>query len=76
MTAGKTTSEEAVVRALASRGELTGAEIVAATGLGRSTVGKALAALEHARMARRRPGGREAGRPGHDDTGRVRPEGP
>lgn len=62
MTAGKTTSEETVVKALTSHGELTGAEIAAATGLGRSTVAKTLAALERAGMARRAPGGREAGR--------------
>lgn len=62
MTAGKTTSEETVVKALTSHGELTGAEIAAATGLGRSTVAKTLGALERAGMARRAPGGREAGR--------------
>jgi hypothetical protein len=62
MTAAKPTSEEAVVKALASQGELTSAEIAAATGLGRSTVGKTLAALERAGMARRHSGGRESGR--------------
>lgn len=62
MTAGKTTSEETVVKALTSHGELTGAEIAAATGLGRSTVAKTLTALEPAGMAHRTPGGRDAGR--------------
>ena len=62
MNAGQMTSEEAVVKALASHRELTGAEIAAAAELGRSTVAKALAALERAGMARRSPGGREAGR--------------
>jgi DNA-binding transcriptional ArsR family regulator len=62
MTATKTTSEEAVVKALASQGEITSAEIATATGLGRSTVGKTLASLERAGMARRNPGGRERGR--------------
>jgi DNA-binding MarR family transcriptional regulator len=38
MTAAKLTSEEAVIKALASQGELTSAEIATATGLGRSTV--------------------------------------
>jgi hypothetical protein len=38
MTAAKPSSEEAVVKALASEGELTPAEIAATTGLGRSTV--------------------------------------
>lgn len=62
MTAAKATSEEAVIKALASQGELTIAEIAATTGLGRSTVGKTLASLERAGMARRHPGGREGGR--------------
>jgi DNA-binding transcriptional ArsR family regulator len=62
MTATTPTSQEAVVKALASRGELTNAEIATATGLGRSTVGKTLAALEQAGMARRNPGGHEGGR--------------
>ena len=62
MTAGKPSSEEAVIRALASQGELTNAEIAAATGLGRSTVGKTLAGLERAGMARRSRGRREGGR--------------
>jgi biotin operon repressor len=62
MTGGKTRSEEAVAKTLASRGDLTGAEIAGATGLGRSTVGKTLAALEQVGMARRSPGGRKAGR--------------
>jgi DNA-binding IclR family transcriptional regulator len=63
MTSTSPTSKEAVVKTLASRGELTVAEIAAATGLGRSTIGKTLAALERAGMARRSPGGREGGRP-------------
>jgi DNA-binding IclR family transcriptional regulator len=62
MTSTKPTSEEAVVKLLASREELTGPEIAAATGLGRSTVGKTLAALERMGMARRSAGGREGRR--------------
>jgi biotin operon repressor len=62
MTAAKPTSEEAVVKALASQGELTSAEIATATGLGRSTVAKTLAGLERSGMTRRIPGGREGGR--------------
>src|SRR5688572_25072629 len=62
MTARKATSEEAVIKALASQGELTNAEIATATELGRSTVGKTLAALERAGVAHRSPGGREGGR--------------
>ena len=88
MTAAKPTSEEVVVTALASQGELTNAEIATATGLGRSTVGKTLAALERAGMARRSPGGREGGRrlpdrwsigssddrsPAEKSAGRLRP---
>jgi Sugar-specific transcriptional regulator TrmB len=88
MIAAKPTSEEVVVTALASQGELTNAEIATATGLGRSTVGKTLAALERAGMARRSPSGREGGRrlpdrwsvgssdepsPPGSPTGRLRP---
>jgi len=88
MTAAKPTSEEVVVTALASQGELTNAEIATTTGLGRSTVGKTLAALERAGMARRSPGGRDGGRrlpdrwsvgasdepsPPGSSTGRLRP---
>ena len=62
MSPAKGTSEEAVAKALASGTEMTGAEISTATGLGRSTVGKALAALEHAGMVRRHPGGRDGRR--------------
>jgi DNA-binding transcriptional ArsR family regulator len=62
MTAAKPTSEETVVKALASKGELTIAEIAAATGLGRSTIAKTLAALERSGMARRSPGGRDGRR--------------
>ena len=61
MTAAKLTSEEAVIRALASEGELISAEI-ATTGLGRSTVTKTLGALERDGMTRRNPGGREGRR--------------
>jgi len=62
MTSSKPTSEEAVTKLLASRGELTASEIATATGLGRSTVGKTLAALERAGIAHRKPGGREGRR--------------
>jgi DNA-binding transcriptional ArsR family regulator len=51
MTSTKHTSEELVVKTLASRGELTIAEIASAAGLGRSTVGATLAVLERARTA-------------------------
>lgn len=62
MSAVKPSSEEALAKALASQGELTNAEIATATGRGRSTVGKTLAALERAGIARRHPGGREGRR--------------
>jgi DNA-binding transcriptional ArsR family regulator len=62
MTATKSSSEEAVIKALASRGELTVTEIAATTGLGRSTVAKRLAGLERAGLARRSTGGRQGGR--------------
>jgi DNA-binding GntR family transcriptional regulator len=54
MSAGKPTNEEAVAKALASGTEMTGAEIATAAGLGRSTVGKALAALEREPTVSRR----------------------
>ena len=59
MSAAKPTSQEAAAKALASGNEMSGAEIAAATGLGRSTVGKALVALERAGVVRRHPGGRD-----------------
>ena len=62
MTPAKPTTEGAVVKALTSGSELTTAEIGAATGLARSTVGKALVALEHSGTVRRDPGGRDARR--------------
>jgi predicted ArsR family transcriptional regulator len=83
MTSTKPTSEEMVVKTLASRGELTITEIAAAIGLGRSTVGKTLTALERTGMARRSAGGREGGRrlpdrwslatPGEQPARRLRP---
>ena len=62
MTAAKLTSEEAVIKALASEGELTSAEIATASGLGRPTVTRALGALEREGMTRRNRGGREGRR--------------
>jgi DNA-binding MarR family transcriptional regulator len=62
VTRAKPTTEGAVVKALAPESELTTAEIVAATGLARSTVGKALVALAHSGMVRRHPGGRDGRR--------------
>ncbi|MGH2947557.1 MAG: MarR family transcriptional regulator [Solirubrobacteraceae bacterium] len=62
MSAAKPSSEEAVAKALASGDELTGAEIATAIGLGRSTVGKALAALERDGTVRRRRGERDGRR--------------
>jgi hypothetical protein len=62
VSAAKPTSEEAVAKALASETEMTGAEIATATGLGRSTVGKALAALERDATVHRHRGGRDGRR--------------
>jgi DNA-binding transcriptional ArsR family regulator len=59
VTTTRPTGEEAVAKALVSGNELTSAEIAAATGLGRSTVGKALVALESRGMVRRHLGGRD-----------------
>jgi predicted transcriptional regulator len=58
MSAVKPSSEEAVAKALASQSDQTVAEIAAATGRARSTVGMALAALERGGVARRTRGGR------------------
>ncbi|HEX7297640.1 MAG TPA: MarR family transcriptional regulator [Solirubrobacteraceae bacterium] len=62
MSAANASSEEAVAKILASGTEMTGAEIAAATGLGRSTVGKTLAALERDGTVRRHRGGRDGRR--------------
>ncbi len=55
-------TRHAVVQALTIRPDSTVAELAAAAGLGRSTVSKALAALEAAGAARRQPGGRDRAR--------------
>jgi predicted ArsR family transcriptional regulator len=62
VTTAKPTTESAVVKALVSGSDLTGAEIAADTGLSRSTVRKALGALERRGMVRRHPGGRDGRR--------------
>jgi len=63
MSAVRPSAQDAVMETLASRGDLTVTEIAAAVQIGRSTVGKALAALERAGRARRSAGAREGGRP-------------
>ncbi|MDT0263770.1 MarR family transcriptional regulator [Jatrophihabitans lederbergiae] len=55
----KVSTSDTVAQALTIRPGSTVAELAAATGLGRSTVGKVLAALEAAGAARRQPGGRD-----------------
>lgn len=62
MSTAKPTSEKAVAKALASGTEMTGAEIATTTGLGRSTVGKALAALGRDGTVLRHRGGRDGRR--------------
>jgi DNA-binding IclR family transcriptional regulator len=62
MSIAKPSTEHAVVTALGSQPDATAAEIAAATGLGRSTIAKALARLERAGQVRRAAGGREGGR--------------
>lgn len=52
----------AVLGALTDRGDTTAEELAGATGLGRSTVTKALAALAANHQVRRRAGGRDKGR--------------
>lgn len=55
-------ASDAVARAVSVRPGSTAAELAAATGLGRSTVSKSLAALEVSGVARRQPGGRDGAR--------------
>jgi DNA-binding MarR family transcriptional regulator len=62
-----TSTTDAVLAALEQQPDATTAELAAATELGRSTVGKALAALDHAGRVRRTPGG-------HDPNGRRQPD--
>jgi DNA-binding transcriptional ArsR family regulator len=71
MSSATPTSHEAVVKVLASQGEMTNAQVAAVTGLGRSTAGKALAALERAGMARRSPGGRRRAAAARPLVGRL-----
>jgi predicted transcriptional regulator len=59
VTTEKLASQEAIVKALASRAGLTSAEIATIAGLARSTVAKSLATLERSRIVRRDPGGRD-----------------
>jgi predicted transcriptional regulator len=54
-------TDERVRTALAAAADLTAAAVAEATGLGRSTVGKALARLETAGLATRTPGARDGG---------------
>jgi DNA-binding MarR family transcriptional regulator len=62
-----TTTTDTVLAALDQQPDATTAELAAAAELGRSTVGKALAALERDGRVRRTPGG-------HDPNGRRLPD--
>jgi DNA-binding IclR family transcriptional regulator len=62
MTGARWSSEDAVLSALASNPDSSAGELADAAGVGRSTVGKALARLERAGRARRTAGGRDGGR--------------
>lgn len=62
MSSSKPSTDQMVMDALASQPDATANEIAAGANVGRSTVGKALAQLEHARKVRRTPGGREGRR--------------
>jgi predicted transcriptional regulator len=62
MTAGKASTQDAVVGALTADGDRTVAEIAKTVGLGRSTVGKALARLEQSGRVRRSARGRDGAR--------------
>jgi len=62
MSSTKRSAEQSLTDALASHPDTTAAELAAATGLGRSTVGKALAKLERAGAIRRTVGPATSGR--------------
>ena len=55
-------TDDEILDALAARPEVTSTDLADALGIGQSTAGKRLAALEAAGSVRRTPGGREAGR--------------
>lgn len=55
-------SDETILEALAAQPEATSTDLAETLGIGQSTAGKRLAALEAAGSVRRTPGGREAGR--------------
>lgn len=57
-----TKATESICEALSAHGEITVSELAEMTGLGRSTVGKALAALETEGRAVRTPGERQGGK--------------
>jgi DNA-binding transcriptional ArsR family regulator len=56
------TTDEEILDGLTARPEVTSTDLADALGIGQSTAGKRLAALEAAGSVRRTPGGREAGR--------------
>jgi DNA-binding IclR family transcriptional regulator len=62
MTTSKPSATDAVIKVLESKDAHTAAEIAEAAGLGRSTVGKALARLAEDRLVRRSAGGRDGAR--------------
>ena len=62
MTTITTTPSDAVAAALGAHPGATVNELAAAAGVGRSTTGKCLVALERAGTATREPGGRDGGR--------------
>jgi len=55
-------TDETILDALTARPEVTSADLAAALGMGQSTAGKRLGALEADGRVRRTPGGRQAGR--------------
>ena len=55
-------TDEEILDGLTARPEVTSTDLADALGIGQSTAGKRLAALEAAGSVRRTPGGREAGR--------------
>jgi hypothetical protein len=66
-------TDDTIIEALTARPEVTSTDLADTVGIGQSTAGKRLAALEAAGAVRRTPGGRDAGRRVPDRWSAVTP---
>jgi DNA-binding transcriptional ArsR family regulator len=66
-------TDDTIIEALTARPEVTSADLADAVGIGQSTAGKRLVALEAAGAVRRAPGGRDGGRRVPDRWSAVTP---